>query len=346
MASIGKIILTEEEKQELLTWSRSQKIDFRYVLRSKIILMCAEKKKYKRIMRELKISKPVISKWKSRFFEMKLEGLKDAPRSGKPAVYTEKDKARVIHLACSKPKGGYTNHSQRRIANKIGMSQSKVQKILQEHQLKPHKVHYWCGKSTDIEFEKKMLDVVGLYMNPPENAIVLSVDEKTQMQALDRTQPELPLRIGNPKRLTATYKRNGTVSLIAALSVHSGDVIAETVESNNAVNFLRFLKKLYRLHPDKHLHIIADNLSVHKHQDVKEWLERKKRITMHYTPTYSSWLNQIEIWFNILSKDVLKGGVWHSKQHLIDQLIEYIKTYNKTRRNPFKWTYDGKSKPN
>lgn len=275
---------------------------------------------------------------------LRLEGLKDAPRSGKPPIYTEKDKARVIHLACNKPTGGYTNHSQRRIAAEIGMSQTKVQNILSNHKLQPHKVHYWCGKSTDTEFEKKMLDVIGLYMNPPENAIVLSVDEKTQMQALDRTQPELPLRVGNPKRLTATYKRNGTVSLIAALAVHHGNVIAETIESNNAVNFLKFLKKIYRLHPDKHLHIIADNLSVHKHHDVKEWLERKKRITMHYTPTYSSWLNQVEIWFNILSKDVLKGGVWHSKQQLIDQLKEYITTYNQTRSKPFNWTYDIKSK--
>lgn len=344
MASIGQIILTEEESQELLTWSRSHKIDFRYVLRAKIILMVAEKKKYKSIMRELKITKPVISKWKSRFFEKRIEGLKDAPRSGKPAIYTEKDVARVVQLACTKPAGGYTNHSQRRIAAKTGMSQTKVQNILKNHKLQPHKVHYWCGKSTDLEFEKKMLDVVGLYLNPPENAIVLSVDEKTQMQALDRSQPELPLRVGNPKRLTATYKRNGTVSLIAALAVHQGNVIAETIESNNAVNFLKFLKKLYRLHPNKHLHIIADNLSVHKHQDVKEWLERKQRITMHYTPTYSSWLNQIEIWFNILTKDVLKGGVWNSKKQLVDQLTEYIKTYNKTRKNPFNWTYDGKSK--
>lgn len=344
MASIEKFILTEEETQELLTWSRSQKMDFRYVLRSKIILLSAEKKKYKTIMRKLKITKPVISKWKSRFAEMRIEGLKDAPRSGKPPIYTEKDKARVIHLACNKPTGGYTNHSQRRIAKKIGMSQSKVQKILKEHQLKPHKVHYWCGKSTDLEFEKKMLDVVGLYMNPPENAIVLSVDEKTQIQALDRTQPELPLRMGNPKRLTATYKRNGTVSLIAALAVHHGNVIAETIKSNNAETFLKFLKKLYRLHPKQHLHIIADNLSVHKDKDVKKWIESKKRLTMHHTPTYSSWLNQVEIWFNILSKDVLKGGVWHNKQQLVDQLTEYIKTYNKTRTGPFKWTYDGKSK--
>lgn len=342
MARIKEIFLTEEEEHELQTWSRSQKMDYRYVLRSKIILMSVAKEKYTRIMDELKITKPVISKWKRRFVKMRLNGLKDATRTGKPPIYTEKDTIRVIHLACTKPNGGYTNHSQRRIANEVGMSQSKVQKILKSHQLKPHKVHYWCGKSTDIEFEKKMLDVVGLYMNPPENAIVLSVDEKTQIQALDRTQPELPLRMGNPKRLTATYKRNGTVSLIAALSVHHGNIIAETIERNNAITFLKFIKKLYRMHPKKHLHIIADNLSIHKQQDVKEWIDRRrKRITMHYTPTYSSWLNQIEIWFNILSKDVLKGGVWHSKQQLVEQLTEYINTYNTTRMNPFKWTYDG-----
>jgi putative transposase len=344
MASIEKVILTDQEKHELLIWSRSQKLDHRYVLRSKIILMAADGWKNKSIISELKITAPVVIKWKKRFIEKRMNGLKDSKRSGKPCIYTEKDKARVIHLACTKPTDGYTNHSQRRIAAKIGMSQTKVQNILSEHQLKPHKVHYWFGKSTDPEFEKKMLDVVGLYMNPPKNAIVLSVDEKTQIQALDRTQPELPLRVGNPKRLTATYKRNGTVSLVAALAVHQGNIIAETIEKNDAKTFLKFLKKLYRLHPNKHLHIIADNLSVHKDKDVKKWIESKKRLTMHHTPTYSSWLNQVEIWFNILTKDVLKGGVWHSKQQLVEQLMEYIITYNNTRANPFNWTYEGKSK--
>jgi transposase len=304
--------------------------------------MSAEGAKYEKIMSSLQITRPVISKWKSRFAKKRIEGLRDSPRSGKPPIYDEKDKARVIQLACSKPTDGYSNHSQRRIAKKLGMSQTKVQNILKENQLKPHKVEYWCGKSTDPEFEQKMLKIVGLYMNPPEKAIVLSVDEKTQIQALDRTQPELPLRSGNPKRLTSTYKRNGTVSLIAALAVHQGEVIAETIERNDAVNFLRFLKKLYRLYPKKQLYIIADNLSVHKHEDIKEWLQSKKRITIHYTPTYSSWLNQVEIWFNILSKDVLKGAVWYSKQQLIDQLMQYIKTYNAQRAKPFEWTYDAK----
>ena len=178
-------------------------------------------------------------------------------------------------------------------------------------------------------------------MSPPENAIVICVDEKTQIQALDRTQPELPLRSGNPKRHTATYKRNGTVSLIAALSVHTGEVTAKTIKSNNAENFLKFLKRLDRKYRNKKIHIIADNLSIHKHKDVKQWLEGKRKVKLHFTPTYSSWLNQVEIWFNILTKDVVKGGIWQSSQQLANQLMEYVKTYNQTRAKPFQWTYTG-----
>ena len=223
------------------------------------------------------------------------------------------------------------------------MSQTKVHQILEEHELKPHKSQYWCGKSPDPDFEAKMLDIVGLYLDPPENAIVLSVDEKTQIQALDRTQPVLPLKQGNPKRLTTTYKRNGTVALIAALAVHHGEITADTVDKNNSVNFLKFLKKIYRKYRGKHLHVIADNLKVHKQKDVTEWVDSKDNLTIHFTPTYSSWLNQIEIWFGFLSRDVLKDAVWHSKKQLEDQLMAYVKTYNETRAKPFTWTYTGQS---
>lgn len=222
------------------------------------------------------------------------------------------------------------------------MSQSTVHTILKNHNLKPHKVEYWCGKSTDPEFEEKMLRIIGLYMDPPENALVLCVDEKTQIQALERSQLELPLREGNPKRLTATYKRHGTVSLIASLAVHEGEITADKIDQNNSVNFLKFLKKLDRKYRKKKLYIIVDNLSVHKQKEVIEWVNKKRKITMLFTPTYSSWLNQIEIWFNILSKDVLKDAVWHSKEQLIRQLMQYVKTYNATRAKPFSWTYDGK----
>lgn len=342
MGRIGQTLtLSESDYQELSMMARSSKLEHRYVIRAKIILSLADSNTYDWIQQTFSVGREAVAKWKNRFIKHGIEGLRDKDGRGRKPVYGEDVKARVIQKACSKPAGGYTNLSQRRIAEQVKISQSSVQKILKENVLKPHKVEYWCGKSTDPEFEEKMLNVIGLYLDPPQNAIVLSVDEKTQIQALDRSQPELPLRSGNSKRLTATYKRNGTVSLIAALAVHKGEITAKPVKRNNAENFLKFLKKLYKKYPRKHLHVIVDNLQVHKHQIVSEWIQSKKRITLHFTPTYSSWLNQIEIWFNILTRDVLKGGVWHSKQQLIDQIKEYIATYNRTRAKPFEWTYIG-----
>ena len=334
--------INNEQREELVTMQRSLKLERRYVDRAKVILLSANGETIDSIMKQVSLSRRAVNKWRQRFKQNGLDGLKDAPRSGKKPFITPEQKAMVIQKACSKPEGGYTNWSQSRIAKEVGISQSKVYQILKEADLKPHKIEYWCGKSTDPEFESKMINIIGLYMDPPENAIVLCIDEKTQIQALDRTQPELPLRAGNAKRQTTTYKRNGTVSLIAALAVHTGEVTAKTIQSNNSENFLKFLKKIDRKYRNKKIHIIVDNLSVHKHKDVKEWVAGKRKITLHFTPTYSSWLNQVEIWFNILTKDVIKGGIWKSSRQLADQLMEYIKTYNKTRAKPFEWTYTGK----
>ncbi|MBN2165962.1 MAG: IS630 family transposase, partial [Marinilabiliaceae bacterium] len=298
-----------EQREELLTMRRSRKLEKRYVERAEIILCSDQGMQLDEIIMITGLSRPVVNKWRQRFRQKGIAGLKDAERSGKPKTITPEQKAMVIEKACTKPEGGYTNWSQGRIAKEIGISQSKVFQILKQADLKPHKIEYWCGKPRDLEFEQKMINIVGLYLSPPENAIVICVDEKTQIQALDRTQPELPLRTGNPRRQTATYKRNGTVSLIAALAVHSGEVTAKTIKSNTAENFLKFLKSLDRKYRNKKLHVIADNLSIHKHKDVKEWLENKRKIQLHFTPTYSSWLNQVEIWFNILTKDVVKGGI-------------------------------------
>ena len=336
-----KLVLTTEEEMDLLTITRSTKVESRLKERALLILDWRDGKTYDQSQQDRQVSRRVVAKWRKRFSEKRIAGLSDSYRKGKPVVITEIQKNKVIQLACSKPEGGYSNWSQERIAKEVGISQSKVHKILNENDLKPHKVDYWCGKSTDIEFESKMTAIVGLYLNPDENAIVLCVDEKTQIQALDRTQPELPLKTGHPKRQTATYKRNGTVNLIASLAVHQGEIIADTMESNNWENFLKFLKKLAKAYPKKKLCIIADNLAVHKHKNVKAWIEKNKRITIYHTPTYSSWLNQVEIWFNILTKDVLKNAVWKSKEQLINQLMEYIKTYNNERAKPFKWTYKG-----
>lgn len=333
--------LDDGAQATLLSWVNSGTTEQRFVTRGRIILMLNAGATFSEIRKSVQVSDPTIVKWKQRFLAAGIDGLQDRPRSGKPRVYGEAKRNIVVQRACEKPSGGYSSWSQRRIAEDVGISQSQVCEILKEHRLRPHKVEYWCGKSTDPEFEEKMLNIVGLYMNPPENAIVLCVDEKTQIQALDRSQPELPMKPDKPRRQTVTYKRNGTVSLIASLAVHSGEITGQTVEKNNSESFLRFLKRLDRTYTRKHLHVIVDNLAVHKHKDVKAWLEKKRKFTVHYTPTYSSWLNQIEIWFNIMTKDVLNGAVWTSKKQLAAQIIEYIKTYNSTRAKPFQWTYDG-----
>jgi len=324
-------------------WARSQTIERRMADRAKIILMSAEGKTFNEICLVLNTSPPVVNKWRKRFGKGGLNGLMDRARPGKPSSISAYTRAKVLELAKSKPEEPYSNWSQRRIAQQVGISQNSVTRILREADLKPHKIDYWCGKSTDPEFESKMAAIVGLYLDPPDNALVLCVDEKTQIQALDRSQPELPLQSGRPRRQTASYKRHGTVSLIAALAVHSGKITADKIDRNTGINFLKFLKKLDRKYRNKTLHIIADNFSAHKHQEVKEWLKKKERkIKIYYTPTYSSWLNQIEIWFGILTKDVLKGGIWHSKKQLVDQLLQYVDTYNKSKAKPFAWTYTGK----
>lgn len=335
--------LSAEDRAELQVINRSTRAEYRMVHRARIILLLSDGKTYSEIKKELSTNHQAISKWKKRFQEHGISGLSDLSGRGHDKKYTKYDEARVINLACSKPDDNYTTWSQDRIAKKLKMSQSTVCRILKNASLKPHKTEYWCGKSKDPEFESKMLNIIGLYMDPPSNALVLCVDEKTQIQALDRTQPELPMRSGNPKRLTSTYKRNGTTSLIAALAVHTGEITAKTIDSNNSETFLSFLKKLDRKYRNVHLHIIVDNLAVHKNKIIKEWLLRKRKITMHFTPTYSSWLNLVEVWFGILTKDVLKNAVWRSKEELIKQLMDYVKMYSKKRAKPFVWTYDPKN---
>jgi putative transposase len=281
-------------------------------------------------------------KWRKRFAADRLDGLVDQSGRGRPQSISQEERLEVMALACTTPVDGCTRWSMRKLADAAGHSVSAIHGILNAGDLKPHKVHHWCGKSPDPEFASKQATVIGLYMDPPANAMVLCVDEKSQIQALDRTQPLLPMRQGNPKRLTATYKRNGTTCLLAALAVHEGTIEGRCVDSTNHNNFLNFLKHLYRSNPGKELHIIADNLSAHKHREVLAWVEKRRRLSLHFTPTYSSWLNQIEIWFNIFTRDVLKGGVWRSRQALVSQIMTYIRSYNNERAHPFKWTYEGK----
>jgi len=338
-------ILNEQEFNQLKLYANSHKAEKRLTLRAQIILDWYEDLSYKSSALKNQVSEMVIAKWRRRFGQAKLDGLSDQYRSGKPAVITQAQRKRVMHLACAEPDNGKQKWSHKDISAKTGISASMVGVILSDAELKPHKTDYWCGKSPDPDFESKMLNIVGLYLDPPQNALVLSVDEKTQIQALDRTQPELPMQPGRARRLTNTYKRNGTANLIASLAVHTGEITARTMERNDSDNFLKFLKLLDRKYRLVELHIIVDNLSVHKNKDVLEWVNKKRKIHLHFTPTYSSWLNQIEIWFSILTRDVLKDAVWTSKKHLVDQMMLYIKNYNEKNAKPFAWTY-GKDKLN
>lgn len=342
MAARIKVELTEGQAATLRMWAGSGKTEQRIALRSKVILLAANGLKLKDIAVETGLNWQSCLKWRKRFLANGLEGLMDKAGRGRPLSISPEERVSVVALACTTPPDGSTRWSVRKLAEATGHSKSAVQKILTAGAIKPHKTKYWCGKSPDPEFAEKQAAIIGLYMNPPENALVLSVDEKSQIQALDRTQPLLPMRPGTPKRLTATYKRNGTTCLLAALAVHAGTVEGRCVESSNHEEFLKFLKLLYRKFPGKHLHVIVDNLAVHKHQKVMDWIGSKRRMTLHFTPTYSSWLNQVEIWFNIFARDVLKDGVWRSKQQLIGQIMEYIKSYNQLWAKPFKWTYTGK----
>jgi len=341
MAKARPIVLTSEEEQSLRMWTRAGTTEQRLSRRAQVILLCAEGLPIRVVGERCGLSELSVFKWKRRFLERRLEGLTDEPRPGRPARITASQRLAVVALATSTPEKGKTTWSVTDLARASGLSRTTVHRILAEGRLKPHKTEYWCGRSPDPEFEEKQAAILGLYLSPPENALVLSVDEKSQMQALDRTQPELPMRSGEPRRLTATYKRHGTTCLLAALSVHDGEVTARCRERNDQASFLAFLKALYRKYPRRQLFVICDNLAVHKGKDVREWAAKRRRLTILHTPTYASWLNQVEIFFNIFTREVMRGGVWSSKQELIAQTMHYIRCYNETA-TPFAWNYTGK----
>jgi putative transposase len=333
--------LTDEERATLTMWVRAGITEHRMGQRAKTILLADEGLRWEAICAQTGLSLTNSLKWQRRFLAERLEGLKDRPRKGRPPTYTPMEKVTVTTLATSKPPEGYSRWSQRRLARAAQMSPSTVNRILRGGALKPHNTDCWCGKSPDPEFAAKQVAIIGLYLDPSENALVLAVDEKSQIQALDRTQPELPPAPDHPRRQTATYTRHGTACLLAALSVHEGQVEGRCVARTAHEEFLGFLKRLYRKYPHRHLHIICDNLSAHKHAEVKQWVAKRRRLTLHFTPTYASWLNQIEIWFHIFTRDVVRGGVWRSRQELVRQIITYINHYNQTRAKPFEWTCTG-----
>jgi transposase len=304
-------------------------------LRSRIVLAAARGRSNQQIALDLQIPEVTVGKWRRSFAAYGLEGLRDAARSGRPPKHNAAVWQKVQTLACQQPEsqGRWTV---RTLARKLGLPHSTVHTILNASDLQLHRIRTFTF-SPDPEFEAKLLDIVGLYLNPPENALVICVDEKPGIQALDRTQPLLPLPTKKPRSWTNEYVRHGTQTLIAALEIATGKVLAHIRNRRTSVNFLRFLNDLVRAYPDRELHIVADSLNIHKNQALRRWLGRHPRIKFHYTPTHASWVNLIECFFSILSKQGLAHSVQRSKQDLKVLLQRFLNSYNDTC-GPFTWT--------
>jgi transposase len=332
------IVLSTQEELALTKQVRSKVLSQREVQRARLVLLAADGIPVKEIALRLDMSVPSVRLWRDRFDEKRLDGLKDRPGRGRRPGHTEADRARLIAMVCSQPPpDGATHWTVRSLAAATGMARSLVHNILQQERLQPHRTKTWVT-STDPEFETKAVDVLGLYMRPPENALVLCVDEKTAIQALDRSQPTLPLRPGQVQRRSFEYKRNGITSLYAALAVHQGKVVGQCAPRHSQEEFLAFLRLLARTYPAQELHLILDNQSAHKTEAVRQWLQRHRRFHLHFTPTHASWLNQVEIWFSILSRKVIRRGVFPSVKALIQAIMDFIQRYNQAGK-PFQWTY-------
>jgi len=335
-----EIELTAEERMTLESIVRSPSAAQRDVLRARVVLLAAGGERNDHIQHALGVSKPVVIKWRRRFATERLEGLEDQPGRGRKPKYDVALRHRIAATACTTPPESVGTHwSVRTLARYLGVGVAVVRAVLSSESLQPHRFRYWKD-SPDPEFEPKMLAVVGLYMQPPENAVVLSVDEKTSIQARDRTQPRLPMKPHRIERLSHEYKRHGTASLLASLEVHSGQVRAEPIRRNNSVTFMRFLRRLLSDYPAQELYIVADNGSSHRSKKTLAWVAKHKRLHLTFTPTHASWLNQIEIWFGILTRKVVRRGIFKSREELVERLMSFIQTYNQEAR-PFQWTYTG-----
>jgi transposase len=330
--------LTDEERRTLTAWSRRRTSAQSLAARSRIVLTCADGGTIGGVAAELGVSRDMVSKWRSRFLRDRLEGLTDEPRPGRPRTISDEQVDAVITATLEQaPPGGDTHWSTRSMARSAGLSQSAVSRIWRAFGLKPHVIQTW-KLSTDPQFIDKVRDVVGLYMAPPENALVLCVDEKSQIQALDRTAPCLPLLPTTPARMTHDYVRNGTTSLFAAFELSSGSVIAQSYRRHRHQEFLRFLKLIDTAVPkDLDLHLVLDNYATHKTPEIHRWLLRHPRFHLHFTPTSSSWLNLVERWFAELTNRKLRRSAHRSVTELEKDIRKWISEWNKNPR-PFIWT--------
>jgi transposase len=334
---LPELTLTDEERATLERWARRRNSGQALALRCRIVLACAEGASNAEVVKRLGVSRPTVTKWRSRFVARRLEGLADEPRPGAARTISDEKVEQILVTTLETTPADATHWSTRSLARHLGMSQSAISRIWRAFGLKPHLVDTF-KLSTDPQFIEKVRDVVGLYLNPPEAAMVLCVDEKTQVQALDRTAPILPLLPGVPQRQTHDYTRHGTTNLYAALDVASGKVISQLTARHRAVEFKRFLAQVDRAVPARlELHVICDNSSTHKTPAIQRWLVAHPRVQLHFTPTDSSWLNLVERWFAELTTKWLRRGTHRSVRELERAIQGWIDTWN-TNPRPFVWT--------
>ena len=333
-----QIDLSDEERKTLMKWSRGRSTPSRLVQRAKIVLLAAEGQKNKEIAKNLGVTERTVGRWRGRFVHGRAAALeKDLPRGGRHAAQREKYENVIIKKVQEEKPEDATHWTTRALAEAAGVSQNLVFRVLRANNLKPHLVKTF-KISNDPDFDEKLCDVVGLYLNPPEHALVLSADEKTSIQALDRTQPGLPIKKGRCGTMTHDYKRNGTTTLFAAIDMAEGRVISTCMEKHRHQEWIKFLNLIDReTPPDLDIHLIVDNYATHKHAKVKAWLKRHKRFHFHFTPTSSSWLNVIEGFFAKLTRKRLQRGVFKSVAQLKQAIADFIDAHNKDPK-PFIWT--------
>lgn len=333
-----KIVLTEEQRDTLTSFSRGRCTSVRLAQRARIVLLAADDYENQEIAEELGVTRLTVSRWRSRFAKSGLAGIeKDLPRGGCGSTKRKELESVIVAKTTQEKPLNATHWSTRSLARAIGTTQTMVQRVWRANGLKPHLIRNF-KLSNDPRFEEKLVDVVGLYLDPPENALVLSADEKSQCQALDRTQPSLPLVKGRCGTLTHDYKRNGTTTIFAAIEMAQGRVIATCMKRHRHQEWIKFLELIDEsTPPELELHVIADNYATHKHPKVKRWLARHPRFHMHFTPTSSSWLNVIERFFRDLTGKRLRRGIFPSVPQLIEAICNYVEGHNADPR-PVVWT--------
>ena len=329
------LAVTDEDRQVLESWTRSSTVSAGQRERAEIVLAIASGDGVSGAARRLGVSRPTVIKWRDRFVADGIAGLSDLPRSGRPKTI---DDAQIIAATLDAPpaKLAVTHWSSRLLAKHLGIGDATVARAWRAYRVQPWRQGTFKF-STDPELEAKVRDVVGLYLDPPRNAIVLCVDEKSQIQALNRTQPMLPVRPGLPAKATHDYKRNGTTTLFAALEVATGTVTDRCYDRHGKTEFLHFLKLVAKTHPRRKLHVVLDNYHTHKHDDINRWLAKHPRITLHFTPTSGSWMNLVEVFFGIITRQAIRRGSFDSVTELTAAIRAFIDSYN-NRCNPFIWT--------